>query len=60
MMEEEKNLERLELERKLDEVIKRLDHIERQNHDGNGLLGRNIWVLVPVTAIIMWGLQGIL
>jgi hypothetical protein len=33
----------------------------KNNHDGsNGLFGRNIWVLVPVVAIVMWGLRDIL
>ncbi|MGE8080207.1 hypothetical protein [Peribacillus loiseleuriae] len=57
MMEEEKNLD---LENKLDEVIKRLDQIEKQNQNHRGTFGHNVWVLVPVVAIIMWGLQRIL
>lgn len=57
MLEEEKNLE---LGRKLDEVIKRLDQMEKQNQNHGSTFGHNVWVLVPVVAIIMWGLQRIL
>ncbi|MGX2958575.1 hypothetical protein JNUCC23_04740 [Peribacillus sp. JNUCC 23] len=56
-MEEEKNLD---LEHKLDEVIKRLDQMEKQNQNHGSMFGHNVWVLVPIVAIVMWGLQRIL
>ncbi|MBA9028117.1 MULTISPECIES: hypothetical protein [Bacillaceae] len=59
MMEEEK---KLDLDRKLDEVIKRLDQMEKHNQNQNHgrTFGHNVWVLVPIVAIVMWGLQRIL
>lgn len=56
-MEEEKNLD---LEHKLDEVIKRLDQMEKKNQNHGSMFGHNVWVLVPIVAIVMWGLQRIL
>ncbi|WP_158598370.1 hypothetical protein [Falsibacillus albus] len=47
------------LEAKMDEIIKRLDHLEKQKQNVSIFAGQNIWVLVPVAAIIMWGLQRI-
>jgi len=65
MMSEEKNYDQLQLEKKLEElsekldkVTNKLDHLER--HSGNGEPIRNwIWALIPITAIVMWGLREI-
>ncbi len=52
------------LEKKIDELSSRLDQMERKVGQTDHAsykegLGRNIWVLVPVVAIIMWGLKSI-
>jgi tetrahydromethanopterin S-methyltransferase subunit G len=66
MLSEDKNYEQIQLEKKLDELTKKLDqvtskldHLERQTYQNRGSIGHNIWVLIPVTAIIMWGLREI-
>jgi len=53
-----------ETEEKLHEEIsqlnKRLDSIESKlNNKPRNSLGDNVWVLVPVAAIIIWGLTNI-
>lgn len=45
------------IEARLDAIDKRLKDMESERRP---LIGGNIWVLVPVAAIIMWGLQNIL
>ncbi|MBP0725267.1 hypothetical protein J5Y03_08700 [Bacillus sp. RG28] len=65
-MFEDKNYEQMHLEKKIDELTKKLDevtskldHLERRTYQNRGSIGNSIWVLVPVTAIIMWGLREI-
>ncbi|WP_018962082.1 hypothetical protein [Sporolactobacillus vineae] len=48
------------IEKKLDALDQRLEKLESADHDHRSLFGPNVWVLVPVVAIIMWGLKGIL
>ncbi|MFY4776518.1 hypothetical protein [Metabacillus sp. RGM 3146] len=46
------------LEKKIDELSKKIDHLESKLHQPHSF-GANVWVLVPVAAIIMWGLNNI-
>lgn len=55
---DEESLSRIE--KKLDAIDRRLEKLESAHHEHRTLFGPNVWVLVPVAAIIMWGLQGIL
>jgi tetrahydromethanopterin S-methyltransferase subunit G len=57
-MTEEKT-EQYELEKKLDELSKKLDNLESKVNRPS-TFGQNVWVLIPVAAIIMWGLTNIL
>jgi hypothetical protein len=47
------------MEQKLEEISQRLKKLETAHDEHRSLFGPNVWVLVPVVAIIMWGLQGI-
>lgn len=48
------------LQEEISQLNKRLDSIESKLNDKTRhSLGNNIWVLVPVAAIIMWGLTNI-
>ncbi|QHE52649.1 hypothetical protein [Pontibacillus sp. HMF3514] len=48
------------LHEEISQLNKRLDSIEcKLNNKPRNSLGDNIWVLVPVAAIIMWGLTNI-
>lgn len=55
-MEEEKWAE---LEEKVNTIDTRLKDLEEQSKEKRPVIGGNIWVLVPVAAIVMWGLQQI-
>lgn len=57
-MTEEKT-QQYELEKKLDELNKKLDILESKLNRKPSTFGQNVWVLIPVTAIIMWGLTNI-
>lgn len=48
------------IEKKLDEMNQRLENLETAPQGHRSLFGPNVWVLVPVVAIIMWGLKDIL
>ncbi len=55
---EETKYQQGNVEEKLDEILKRLDQIEKQQR--NKQPNAAPWVfLVPIVAIIMWGLQNI-
>ncbi|MFT8309866.1 MAG: hypothetical protein ABF629_01765 [Sporolactobacillus sp.] len=45
------------LEAKVDALEKKVKVLEADKQ--RPLMGSNVWVLVPVAAIIMWGLQGL-
>ncbi|WP_338777719.1 hypothetical protein [Metabacillus sp. FJAT-52054] len=47
-----------ELEKKIDELNKKIERLESKLQQPHNI-GSNIWVLVPVAAIIMWGLTKI-
>ncbi|WKB36486.1 hypothetical protein QS257_05115 [Terrilactibacillus sp. S3-3] len=47
------------LEEKMKDIDTRLKNLEERSKEKRPLIGGNIWVLVPVVAIIMWGLQRI-
>ncbi|MCL1631029.1 hypothetical protein M3N64_03595 [Sporolactobacillus sp. CPB3-1] len=46
------------IEARLDTLEQRLNdsHVQQQHRP---LIGSNVWVLVPLAAIIMWGLRGL-
>ncbi|MCO7174525.1 hypothetical protein ACFP7A_03550 [Sporolactobacillus kofuensis] len=46
-----------EIEQRLNAMDRQLQALQAAHH--RPLIGSNIWVLVPVIAIIMWGLKGI-
>ncbi|WP_257962368.1 hypothetical protein [Bacillus sp. UMB0893] len=48
-----------DLEKKLDELNKKLDSLESKMNRKPSTFGQNVWVLIPVAAIIMWGLANI-
>ncbi|MFY0759554.1 hypothetical protein AB1K32_11795 [Metabacillus dongyingensis] len=56
-MEKEK-LTQDELEKKVEELSRKLEYIELKNTK-HSTLGPNMWILIPVAAIVMWGLTNI-
>ncbi|WP_158538315.1 hypothetical protein [Falsibacillus pallidus] len=55
---EETKYQQGNVEAKLDEILTRLDRLEKQGQR-HAPKSSGVWVLVPVVAIIMWGLQNI-
>ncbi|MFC7393421.1 hypothetical protein [Scopulibacillus cellulosilyticus] len=59
-MLEEKKID--EIQKKLDDIEKHLKKIESRidtSSDHRPIFGNNVWVLVPVACIVMWGLSQI-
>lgn len=48
-----------EIMKKLDSIDSRLKNLESRHSEKRSLFGPNVWVLVPVVAIVMWGLQSV-
>lgn len=46
------------IESRLDTIEKQLKALKSEQH--RPLIGSNVWVLVPIVAIVMWGLQNII
>ncbi|MCM3594805.1 hypothetical protein M4D55_03245 [Metabacillus idriensis] len=47
-----------ELEKRVEELSKKLEKLEAKSTQ-RSIFGPDIWVLIPVAAIVMWGLSNI-
>lgn len=55
---EKEKLTQDELEKKVEELSRKLDYLEAKNTK-HSTLGPSMWILIPVAAIVMWGLTNI-
>ncbi|MGG4488273.1 hypothetical protein [Metabacillus idriensis] len=55
---EKQEIAQYELEKRVEELSKKLERLEAKS-TRSSIFGPDIWVLIPVAAIVMWGLSNI-